>query len=498
MAPANTPKVLVMTVCLLSRFPHASGWATFGRTAYPWCIATSSGSVDEQLSQNVKKSGTRRSIRSRFAEICARGWLRDAQRRGWLRIGQLETVDATEPESCEVPRQWGRRCPDVVRVVGKCVSWGKDGDLMRLSGVEAEVVNLHRRVLSRGRHGSIRATITLSGADLDGSAIWRDKLGGLVERLLEQYLRDDVSDLVLSTSIRQRAIGVTGNFSTTRGGAASFRLETTLQPTSRGAVALRNSKLALPARSIVAEALGELYLSTVDLESPFEVTNILYRDDHLVATLVSGERYLSPSVVTEWKEPAALFSRVVDHYAAHNDRAPWFFSFDLPRTTLVLGEGLPWLFNAQNAAPRFVVIAFALLAAGLHLAALPDEIVTLATAPIFTLSHARRKLLPALLKAFLKITALSKSVASALCVSVMPRSTLMPVANLASRARKFFTQLRHLFFAPQPFARQHTRQRRYDVAKWPRRKDSFTTARRLVVVKNSSPPFGYDHHRPAL
>lgn len=422
----------------------------------------------------------KRTFRTRFVEACFRGWLRDAQRRGWLRLGSLQEVAAIEPASCDAT---SRRCPDVVRVSARDVRWGKHDDVVRFAGVEAEVVNLHRRVLSRGRHGSIKARLTLRGQDLDGSAIWRQQLGNLLERLLRTYLRDDVEDLRLSTVVRDGTIGVAGNFT-----GGTFRLVTSLQPTRHGAVALRNVKLELPGRLSVAETIGELYLSTVDLESPFEVTDIVFHGDRLVATFVSGDHYLPAGVADEWKS--------VPVFPAVDPRS--FFVFDLPRTTFVLGDRLPWVLNAKNAAPRLVVIAFAALALALKISSLPDELWTLAVQPALALKRAVLGMLPVCASLALKATHASKSfvsLTSAAFVSVLPTAICKRAKSLTAALARKVVQLKNFFFSdidnkhrappsPRAFARS-------------RAHSSIKPHHRLHPARVHNAPRHYDDHSSA-
>ena len=81
-------------------------------------------------------------------------------------------MDAVEPEECDVSEGLSRRCPDVVRLTSSGVVWigaRPGGPKLVASRLEAELVNLHRRVLTGGRRGSLVAELTMTGADLDGS-----------------------------------------------------------------------------------------------------------------------------------------------------------------------------------------------------------------------------------------------------------------------------------------------------------------------------------------
>ncbi|KAH8076972.1 hypothetical protein JL720_10272 [Aureococcus anophagefferens] len=137
----------------------------------------------------------RRSARSWITEQCARGWIRDQKKRGRLALEHVERVDAVEPEECDVSEGLSRRCPDVVRLTSSGVVWigaRPGGPKLVASRLEAELVNLHRRVLTGGRRGSLVAELTMTGADLDGSLWIRRRLDGIVRKVLVKWMGKEV------------------------------------------------------------------------------------------------------------------------------------------------------------------------------------------------------------------------------------------------------------------------------------------------------------------
>ena len=131
----------------------------------------------------------------RITEQCARGWLREQRKRGSLVLDAIQRLEVVEPESCDVEEGLARRCPDAVRLAASGVSWigfkrRQDGlAKLRATRLDTELVNLHRRVLTKGRRGALRAELTLSGPDLDGSAWIRTQLDRVVRRALVSYFR---------------------------------------------------------------------------------------------------------------------------------------------------------------------------------------------------------------------------------------------------------------------------------------------------------------------
>ncbi|KAH8052778.1 dTDP-glucose 4,6-dehydratase [Aureococcus anophagefferens] len=105
-------------------------------------------------------------------------------------------VVAKAPETCDFDGAVkGRRrrstvCADVIHYEGRDVRWfgyaRAPTPKLRLSELRAEITNLHTRVLTRGRRGSLRATAVISGADADASSLLHDFLRRLVARLLAE------------------------------------------------------------------------------------------------------------------------------------------------------------------------------------------------------------------------------------------------------------------------------------------------------------------------
>ena len=144
-------------------------------------------------------SATRVNLRSRFTAFCVRGWLREQVARSRLAFSGDAVVEVATPAVCAFDgsarggaRRASRVCADVIRVALANATWyGYDRDergapRLALSALDAEVTNLHRRVLTRGRRGAIRATAALTGADVDASSWLRGFLARLLARVLAE------------------------------------------------------------------------------------------------------------------------------------------------------------------------------------------------------------------------------------------------------------------------------------------------------------------------
>ncbi|KAH8075158.1 hypothetical protein JL721_1153 [Aureococcus anophagefferens] len=289
----------------------------------------------------------RRSARSWITEQCARGWIRDQKKRGRLALEHVERVDAVEPEECDVSEGLSRRCPDVVRLTSSGVVWigaRPGGPKLVASRLEAELVNLHRRVLTGGRRGSLVAELTMTGADLDGSLWIRRRLDGIVRKVLVKWMgkevcvADDALDFTTTIDAGGRARRRHGarapradaleRYASGDGGyresnfrfAVSFVLEA-----DRGAILFRDPVVSLPDRpsfeappqwlwasqptyalalahttTPLVEGGAALFLSsvTVDPTASFSITSLVpsaATPGALVATVESGPQKFSRS-----------------------------------------------------------------------------------------------------------------------------------------------------------------------------------------------------------
>lgn len=377
----------------------------------------------------------RRTLRSRFVETCARGWLREAMGRGRLVIGELERVDASEASECDA-NYWGRRCPDLVRVTARNVAWHgkKKGDkaVLQLAALEAEVVNLHSRVLTKGKLGSMVARVAATGEDLDSSSIWQNFLFNVVALALGAPLVDKAL-----TTIKDNRVTVTFFENSKTCASVSFNLAA-----KDGKLYFKNPDLDLKgstayrAAPFFYETLGETFLSshnpTVDATSALYVAEVNFKDDTLECTIVSGHKSVDvhtlleqshllndggPTITRRQKdEPlfalknnkettkkrafAAAKKMSPKKYALRSDEdvrfgraivqdpatIPWpLWSSLVPRfqrmqpTHTVRPGLLPWFLDPVNAAPSLVVLAFTVLALAIHLTALPDEVLYFTT-----------------------------------------------------------------------------------------------------------------------
>ena len=368
---------------------------------------------------------TRRTIRSRFTEFCVRGWVREQVARSRLRA-EAYSVEAAAPERCSFDGAVGGRrrrstvCADVIQWRGENVSWfglepvlDDDGGgaclpKLKLSALKAEITNLHTRVLTRGRRGSLRATATISGRDVDDSTWVRGLLDRVVRRVLEPF--DDAEELLgavdFETTVqsdaetgepRVRMAGTTGD-----GNKFSVSLRLVAE---NGALALRapivfldgrrTLKLnGLPLPATVVENIASVYLSTVAVDasassgSAFAVADVCRstdRDDAVQVTLVSSaasQAAMRRAADKRRKAEAALGVAAPPPSGASGKKPEWRLQMEsllkgaAPplRHTFVVGERLPWIFNPRTQAPFGVTCTFAVLSLLFKVTAVPDNI----------------------------------------------------------------------------------------------------------------------------
>ena len=145
--------------------------------------------------------GIVRTARSWITEQCFRGWLRDTTKKGCLELDTVDCLEVVEPDECDIGEGLQRqRCPDVIRFGTSGFSWlgfqklADGGAKLKATQLETELVNMHRRVLTRGRRGSFRAQLTMTGRDLDASAWIRARLDRVVRRVLTSYMGKEIAD----------------------------------------------------------------------------------------------------------------------------------------------------------------------------------------------------------------------------------------------------------------------------------------------------------------
>ena len=359
---------------------------------------------------------TRRTLRSRVTEFCARGWLREQVARGRLAY-ENPTIESAAPARCgfagaerEQDDVVGvkKSCAEVINIKANDVQWlgyqrDERGAKLRLRSLDAELTNLHRRVLTRGRRGSVRATLTLRGDDVDAS-IW---LRNLVDRIATKLLREVVGEeadagIDFETTItKDRLTGaprlrLDGATKSNVGFSASFLLRA-----EDGALTLRSPEVELSGRptfqmrrafggvavpAAILEDLGKLYLSTVAVDASARSGAAFAVVDAKVSP--SDDGAVVVSVVSSDATRAAM-QRIARRNAVVLDTeqkpSEWRVNFKSMldgarkhplRRTFVVGEGLPWILNPRASTPPVTAFAtFTLLSWAFALAAVPDTIV---------------------------------------------------------------------------------------------------------------------------
>ena len=352
---------------------------------------------------------TRRTLRSRATEFCARGWLREQVARGRLSYEDPE-ITAAAPEKCGFAgavKEDGivgvkKSCADVLRISATDVAWlgrvnRERGPKLQLTRLDAELTNLHRRVLTRGRRGSVRATLTVTGQDVDGGA-W---LRGLVERIAARLLREvagedveggiDFATTITKDSltgaprlqldgVTKGALGFSASFLLRAEDGALVTASPEVELKGRPTLQMRRAFGGIQVPAAILEDLGKLYLSTVAVDASakdgaaFAVVDVDVSD--------GGE--LTIKVVSSDATRAAM-QRIARRNAVKADESnEWRVNFKSMldgarkhplRRTFVVGEGLPFILNPRASSPPATAYAtFTLLSWVLAVAAVPDAI----------------------------------------------------------------------------------------------------------------------------
>ena len=364
----------------------ASAWAPpSSRGLHPTTVPPKAAAAVEEIPRTKIIPG-RRTLRSRFTELCVRGWIREVRKRGRLVIGELEPVHIVEKDECEI-----FRCPDVIRVAATDVSWMVKGEpFLQLKSLDWEFVNLVSRILKKGKVGSMVAKVAASGANFDASSIWKRFL---LETLAPQIAQTATS---ASTIIADRRITV--NFFNDKKYICS--VSCTIEAVD-GKLNFKVLDLDFTGTIVnkIFETVGETLFSSVflDATTALYVEDLDFHHDTVRATIKSEPPPpvkrkkivdLNPVVVKKddedvrfgRTEPRRDVASIID---AHRDAASIFMApvawplrlWPVPTYT-VRTQQLPWLLDASSSAPRLVVASFGLLAVFIHLFAQTDNLIS--------------------------------------------------------------------------------------------------------------------------
>ena len=109
---------------------------------------------DEETSQDAIED----KMTQRLDDESFQGWLRDTKKKGVIEFDAFQTLEVVEPDECDIDESF-QRCPDVVRLGAQGVTWlgfKKTGRAkLQATSIAMELVNLHRRVLTRGDRKSV-------------------------------------------------------------------------------------------------------------------------------------------------------------------------------------------------------------------------------------------------------------------------------------------------------------------------------------------------------
>jgi len=383
--------------------------------------------------------GIVRTARSWITEQCFRGWLRDTTKKGCLELDTVDCLEVVEPDECDIGEGLQRqRCPDVIRFGTSGFSWlgfkklDNGGAKLKATQLETELVNMHRRVLTRGRRGSFRAQLTMTGRDLDASAWIRARLDRVVRRVLTSYMGKEIADdeqMQFRTTIeRDGRVVVRGAARVVQNrnmvqtpffyyarrsppGTAPFRFAASFRLVCEGgAVLFKEPDVYLPDRpsfeapppwlwaanpgyafglahapTSLVEFGQSLFLSsvTVDPTTSFSITSLEPSTSTPGALQVSVEAgpSLAPSRLPT-KMPSLPKRRLFKKKVAPppTPQPTLMEASVIPQTRFVVGENLPWVLNAKNAAPFAVFSSMVFLSILFQLFALPDACFRIAAA----------------------------------------------------------------------------------------------------------------------
>mmetsp|Transcript_36915 Transcript_36915/g.118327 ORF Transcript_36915/g.118327 Transcript_36915/m.118327 type:complete len:462 (-) Transcript_36915:3367-4752(-) len=407
------------------------------------------------------------SLRSGFASACAERWLGSAVSRG--KVAYSTASVAVQGRS-----------DFVVGVSGSNVSWyGEHAEpRLSLSRVDLEVSSPHRRVLSRGRKGGFRATVSLSSRDVEQSAWIRQGLRRLLKRVLREIdpskklesfgVKFEDSKVRLDAQAQDLKFSITSRLEA-ENGAATLR-----EPTVElwgGLPFYKRGNMLLPAP--VVERLGSLYLSTVALDASrgnckLTKVRIPKRRKCVEFTVVSGP---PPSATVLEKHNTGMSrhkekkrQRRTTEWRVDKESLETMFAGDAPhplRHTYNLGEQWPWIVNPRNSAPLRVSAAFAVLALTLSAIAVPE---TALRAVLLFGKKCRASGLVKFGHRFLKIA--TWPIASAIVVagrSILDVASLFTPNVSVHRQEEDFSSPGHAHFDDEHFAvpqRQKNRRRR--------------------------------------
>ena len=316
------------------------------------------------------------------------------------------------------------------------------GAKLKATQLETELVNMHRRVLTRGRRGSFRAQLTMTG-ETDASAWIRARLDRVVRRVLTSYMGKEIADdeqMQFRTTIERdgrvvvrgaarvvenRNIMQTPFFYYARRsppGTAPFRFAASFRLVCEGgAVLFKEPDVYLPDRpsfeapppwlwaanpgyafglahapTSLVEFGQSLFLSsvTVDPTTSFAVTALepstVTTPGALQVSVEAGPSLApsrlptkAPSVTLSGASRPALFKKKKKRPEPAPTPTPAMMASTaavIPQTRFVVGENLPWVLNAKNAAPFAVFSSMVFLSILFQLFALPDACFRIAAA----------------------------------------------------------------------------------------------------------------------
>lgn len=335
-------------------------------------------------------------LRTRVLELCARSWLRERLKRRRLHCGEYklqvkQTMCRTLPRRFDGKRTWSHQHEEVILWSAKNLSWFGGAQifnayeplpLVRFSQIDAEIVGLHRRVLSRASPGSSRLRFVLDSTDCDSSTLLRQVLARLMRRVLAYVIPETecaYEPMSIRTGISRGRIMLNATAGRTHF-SCSFRPEA-----ENGTISIRQPILRVHSSSVfhatplgsialpcsLVENVGAFCLSAfaLDPKPAIHVVDVSTCDDRLVVTVVSA------------CTPHTCIQHTTPQTNRHPSFAEWRLNLDSVlsgraqhpfRLTFSVGNHIPWIFNQQQRAPALAVASMMALSCALSAAGVPQ------------------------------------------------------------------------------------------------------------------------------
>lgn len=335
-------------------------------------------------------------LRTRVLELCARSWLNERLKRRRLHCGEYQLqvkqmMCRTFFNHFDGTKAFLPQNEEVIVWSAKNLSWfgraqvlnaNEPLPLVKLSQIDAELIGLHRRVLSRASPGSFKLRFVLDSTDCNSSTLLRQVLARLMRRILACVIPETecvYEHMSFKTGISRGRIMLNATAGTTHF-SCSFKPEA-----ENGTISIRQPILRVHSSSVchatpfgslalpcsIVENVGAFCLSAfaLDTKPAIDVVDVSTCDDKLTVTVVSA------------CTPHACIQHTTPQTSAHPFLAEWRLNLDSVfrgraqhpfRLTFSVGNHIPWIFNQQRRVPALAVASMLALSCALSAASVPQ------------------------------------------------------------------------------------------------------------------------------